>query len=54
VLRHPDVVAIPKAARADHLRDNIAATQIVLDGEDLAAIDRAFPPPQRKQPLATT
>jgi diketogulonate reductase-like aldo/keto reductase len=54
VLRHPDVVAIPKAARADHLRENLAAAHIVLDDGELAAIDRMFPPPRRKQPLATT
>jgi diketogulonate reductase-like aldo/keto reductase len=54
VIRHSNVIAIPKAARADHLRDNLAATTLALDPEDLAAIDRVFPPPRRKQPLAMT
>jgi diketogulonate reductase-like aldo/keto reductase len=54
VLRDPQVVAIPKAARANHLRDNLAAADLSLDNEELEAIDRAFPPPRRKQPLAMT
>lgn len=54
VLRDPHVIAIPKAARADHLRDNLAAADIRLEADDLAAIDRLFPPPRRKQPLAMT
>ena len=52
VLRHPDVIAIPKAVRADHLRENLAAAEIELTAEELAEIDRAFPPPARKRRLA--
>jgi diketogulonate reductase-like aldo/keto reductase len=52
VLRQPDVIAIPKAVRAEHQRENLAAASLTLDAEALAAIDRAFPPPRRKQPLA--
>jgi diketogulonate reductase-like aldo/keto reductase len=48
------VIAIPKAVRADHLRDNLAATTLALDPGDFAAVDRVFPPPRRKQPLAMT
>jgi diketogulonate reductase-like aldo/keto reductase len=54
VLRDPRVIAIPKAARAAHLRDNLAAATLRLEADDLAAIDRLFPPPRRKQPLAMT
>jgi diketogulonate reductase-like aldo/keto reductase len=54
VLRHPDVVAIPKAVREAHLRDNLAAADLALTAEELAQIDRAFPPPRRKGPLAMT
>jgi diketogulonate reductase-like aldo/keto reductase len=50
-LRDGDVVAIPKSARLNHLRDNLAAAQIRLDADALKAIDEAFPPPKRKQPL---
>jgi diketogulonate reductase-like aldo/keto reductase len=51
LLRRPDVVAIPKATNPDHVRANRAAADIVLDAEDLAALDKAFPPPTRKRPL---
>jgi diketogulonate reductase-like aldo/keto reductase len=54
VLRHPDVIAIPKAVRAAHLRENLAAAGIALTAEELAQIDRAFPPPGKKRPLAMT
>lgn len=52
VLRQPDMIAIPKALREAHLRDNLAAASLRLDADDLAAIDRAHPPPARKRPLA--
>ncbi len=51
-LRHPGVIAIPKATVLSHVRDNAAAANIVLTAADLSAIDAAFPPPRRKQPLA--
>lgn len=52
VLRQQGVIAIPKATQPDHVRQNRAALDIRLTDEDLAAIDRAFPPPSRKRPLA--
>lgn len=52
-LRHENVVAIPKAARPAHVRDNAKAADIVLTEEDLADIDRAFPAPKRDVPLET-
>jgi len=51
LLRMPDVVAIPKAGSLDHVRENRAALDLVLGGEDLAELDRAFPPPRKKMPL---
>ncbi|GAB4481405.1 MAG: aldo/keto reductase [Burkholderiaceae bacterium] len=54
VLRQPDVIAIPKAVRQAHLRENWAAASIALTPQDLADIDRGFPPPTRKTPLAMT
>jgi diketogulonate reductase-like aldo/keto reductase len=54
VLSRPGVCAIPKAVQAKHLRDNLAASRITLDAETLAALDRAFPPPTRRTPLAMT
>ena len=47
-LRHPNVISIPKAASAAHVRENAAAVSIVLEDEDLAALDQAFPPPAGK------
>jgi diketogulonate reductase-like aldo/keto reductase len=54
LLAQDRVVAIPKAARDEHVRANRAAADIVLAKADLAQIDTAFPPPSRKQPLAIT
>jgi diketogulonate reductase-like aldo/keto reductase len=51
VLRHGDVIAIPKAVRPQHVRENRAALDLVLTPEDLAELDAAFPPPRRKTPL---
>ena len=52
-LRHDNVVAIPKAARLAHVRDNAKAADIVFTEDDLDDIDRAFPPPRRDVPLET-
>ena len=52
LLARPGVVAIPKAARVAHVESNHAATALRLSAEDLAEIDRAFPPPRGKHPLA--
>ena len=52
VLRQPDMLAIPKAVSAAHLRENYVAAQLELTAEDLAAVDARFPPPARKRPLA--
>ena len=51
-LRQPGVIAIPKAVRPEHVDANRKAADLVLTAEDLAEIDKAFPPPRRKQPLA--
>ena len=50
-LRHPGVIAIPKAVNLDHLKQNAAADSVRLDEEDLAQIDAAYAPPTRKQGL---
>jgi diketogulonate reductase-like aldo/keto reductase len=52
LLGQPGVVAIPKAVREAHLRDNLAAAELHLSAEDMAQIDRLHPPPRRKKPLA--
>ena len=52
LLRQPGVVAIPKALQPLHQRENFEAQHVELDAELLNQIDRIFPPPTRKQPLA--
>ncbi len=52
LLRHPDVVVIPKAASEKHVRDNYAALALKLTPADLAELDSALPPPQGAAPLA--
>ena len=54
VLAQPGVVAIPKAVKPQHLRDNWAAARGTLSAETLRQIDRLFPPPACKVPLAMT
>ncbi len=51
VLRQPGVMAIPKAGRVEHVRENRAALDVSLTPEDLAELDTAFRPPTRKRPL---
>jgi diketogulonate reductase-like aldo/keto reductase len=50
-LRHDNVISIPKAADAAHVRENAAAADITLTAAGLAEIDAAHPPPSRKRPL---
>jgi diketogulonate reductase-like aldo/keto reductase len=52
LLHQQDIVAIPKAGNEEHVRQNRQALDIQLTPEDLAIIDKAFPPPKKKMPLA--
>lgn len=45
-------IAIPRARSAAHVRENRAAADIRLTTQDLLDLDRSFPPPRRKEPLA--
>jgi diketogulonate reductase-like aldo/keto reductase len=51
VMAQPGVIAIPKASKPEHVRQNVAALDIRLTPQDLAELDRAFPPPTRKRGL---
>jgi diketogulonate reductase-like aldo/keto reductase len=51
VLRQDGVIAIPKAGTVDHVHENRRALDLELTQQDLAALDRAFPPPTRALPL---
>jgi diketogulonate reductase-like aldo/keto reductase len=54
VLSRQGVMAIPKAVRTAHLRENLAAADLTLDAAARATLDRLFPAPRRKRPLAMT
>jgi diketogulonate reductase-like aldo/keto reductase len=51
LLRFEDVITIPKATRAEHVKDNVAAIALQLSAGDLRALDTAFPPPAKAAPL---
>jgi diketogulonate reductase-like aldo/keto reductase len=51
VLAQEGVVAIPKASDPDHVRANRAAADLDLTPEDLAALDKEFPPPKGPRAL---
>jgi len=51
VISHQGVIAIPKAARIQHVEENAAALAIALSAQELASLDAAFPAPKRKVPL---
>src|SRR6266480_7450556 len=51
VLRQPGVIAIPKASSEKHVRDNARLIHIKLAKDDLADLDREFPPPRSKKSL---
>jgi diketogulonate reductase-like aldo/keto reductase len=44
-------MAVPKAATPKNMRENRAALDLRLDEEDLAELDRVFPPPSEPRPL---
>ena len=52
LLRSDDVIAIPKTAHRDRLRENFSALDITLTPDQLAELDKLFPPPRHAQPLA--
>jgi diketogulonate reductase-like aldo/keto reductase len=51
VLREPGVIAIPKTASLEHLKQNLACLDVALAAQDLAELDQAFAPPRRKRAL---
>jgi diketogulonate reductase-like aldo/keto reductase len=51
LMRQEDIVVIPKAATPAHIDDNLGALDLHLGDDALAALERAFPPPERATPL---
>ncbi|MET3722866.1 diketogulonate reductase-like aldo/keto reductase [Sphingomonas trueperi] len=51
LLRRKNLIAIPKAGTAAHVRENAGAADLRLDDDVLAALDRAFPAPSKPSRL---
>ena len=52
LLASDDIIAIPKTGHRNRLRENMVALDITLTPEQLAELDKLFPPPRHAQPLA--
>jgi len=51
VMDKPGVMAIPKTSNPARMAENLAALDLNLTDADRVALDSAFPPPRRRQPL---
>lgn len=51
-MRNGNVLAIPKAAKIKHMKENIAAQNIKLTEDEMRLINSDFPAPTEKEPLA--
>jgi len=51
LLRQEGMMVIPKATRLEHVRENLGALDLKLTDDDLATLDRAFPPPKGRSSL---
>ena len=51
ILERDGVIAIPKSAKPERVEENRGATDLDISDEDWAALDAAFPPPQKKVSL---
>ena len=51
LLERDKVIAIPKSSTASRVEENAVAVDLDISDEDWEALDAAFPPPERKQPL---
>lgn len=51
LLARDNVIAIPKAAKSEHVRENASALPVKLSAQQMAELDALFPPPKRHVPL---
>ncbi|MDH6364115.1 diketogulonate reductase-like aldo/keto reductase [Enterococcus sp. PF1-24] len=51
-IRDGQTIAIPQSGNPQHVEENIKAQEIMLTAEDFAEIDKIFPKPNKKVPLA--
>jgi len=49
--RQDGIVTIPKTGTRAHVEEDLGALDLNLTRDDLASLDRAFPPPKKSQPL---
>ena len=51
LLGRENVIAIPKSSSPERVRENRASADIELSQEQVAELDRMFPPPRTREPL---
>jgi diketogulonate reductase-like aldo/keto reductase len=51
LLRHEDVIVIPKTGNRERLKENFAATERPLSDAEVSELDRLYPPPAQAQGL---
>jgi len=51
LLRRDGMIVIPKAGKKEHVRENVGALELPLTDQDLADLDKAFPPPKGRTAL---
>jgi diketogulonate reductase-like aldo/keto reductase len=51
LLRQDGMIVIPKASNKEHVRENAGALDLQLTDQDLADLDKAFPPPKGRTAL---
>jgi diketogulonate reductase-like aldo/keto reductase len=51
LLRRDGMIVIPKAGRTEHVHENVGALDLRLTDQDLADLDKAFPPPKGRTAL---
>ncbi|HEV8262514.1 MAG TPA: aldo/keto reductase [Burkholderiales bacterium] len=51
LLAKDDIIAIPKTAHRERLKENAGALELTLSSEQLAELDKLFPPPKGARPL---
>ncbi|MDB1564293.1 aldo/keto reductase [Lacticaseibacillus paracasei] len=51
VLRHGDVLTIPRSGEASHMAENIAAADVTFSPDELTLFEQAFPAPRHHIPL---
>jgi diketogulonate reductase-like aldo/keto reductase len=53
LLRRPSLLAIPKAARPEHVEENAAAADLLLAPDEVRRVDQAFPRGRRRPGVPT-